>query len=557
MRVDRLYLKNFRNLRDFEVDFHVSSSRQVVVGRNGVGKSNLIEALLWIFRDLDLEQDSKFAYEIEYHCNSEYVKIASIESPRETADEPVRFARTYWIAEGKGQPTETQTGRDYSPLRQAEFYRRNRPRSGQPSPQRLLPQYVFGYYSGVSERFNKIFLTHEENYFREQVSGKEAPLRAVFQARPHHSQFALLSFFAAKDEGAKQFLRSDFHIEGLASVLFILREPYWKRKGVTAGDQRFWGAGGKVSVFLDGLYQQAFAPMIGKAKRRISVGRVKTFDERFCFIPSEERLQQLADHLEPKEFFARLESTIFSDLVDRDGKDVRIRLKLVGQEEPITFDELSEGEQQLLTIIGLMKFTAQNESLFLLDEPDTHLNPAWCLDYLNNLINYGGNPPNSQIIITTHSPLTFAGLDQNEVVVLERGEDGMVTSQHPTSPPKGMGFQAILTSEFFGLRSAIDSETLAKLDRKRELALKEEKTEEELADLTQLDEELGRLDFSKAARDPLYLEFIRAITAAQTANPEIARPAPAAADWHLRQRVASDIAARLLREEADETHETH
>jgi predicted ATPase len=555
MRVDRLYLKGFKNLREFEVDFHVSSSRQVVVGRNGVGKSNLLEALLWIFRELDLEEESRFVYEIEYHCNSEYVKISSAERQKNADHEPVRYARSYWIAQGSPQPTERLEARDYKPLRQTEFYLRNRPSGGKPNPLRVLPHYVFGYYSGVSERFNKVFSKHEEDYFKEQVTGKEAPLRPLFLARPHHSQFALLSFFAAKDEKAKQFLQAQFHIDALDSVLFVLREPYWKGKGKKASDQRFWGAGGKVSVFLDALYQNALAPMAGTAKRRISVGREKTFEERFCFIQDETTLQQLAEGLEPKEFFARLESAIFSDLVDRDGKDVRIRLKLTGHKEPITFDELSEGEQQLLTIIGLMRFTSQNESLFLLDEPDTHLNPAWCLDYLDNLVEFGGNPPNSQIIMTTHSPLTFAGLDQNEVVVLEREEDGSIKSEHPAFPPKGMGFQAILTSEFFQLRSGIDKETLKRIDRKRDLALQLEKTTAEYAELAQLDDELGRLDFSKAARDPLYLEFIRAITAAQSEHPEIARPAPTAADWQLRQRIAQDIAERLLR--AEGVHEAH
>ena len=62
MRIDRLYLPNYRNLIDFEVDFDQTSVRQVIVGRNGVGKSNLLEALTWIFRDLDLEDESGFAY---------------------------------------------------------------------------------------------------------------------------------------------------------------------------------------------------------------------------------------------------------------------------------------------------------------------------------------------------------------------------------------------------------------------------------------------------------------------------------------------------------------
>src|ERR1700722_6949458 len=75
MRIDRLFLKEFRNLIEFEVDFDQTSTRQVIVGRNGVGKSNLLEALTRIFRDLDLEEDSEFGYEIEYLCNRHAIKI--------------------------------------------------------------------------------------------------------------------------------------------------------------------------------------------------------------------------------------------------------------------------------------------------------------------------------------------------------------------------------------------------------------------------------------------------------------------------------------------------
>jgi predicted ATPase len=556
MRVDRLFLKNFKNLQDFEVDFDVTSSRQVIVGRNAVGKSNLLEALAWIFRELDLEEEPSFEYQIEYHCNNHYVKIEA--AKRAQAD---GFARSYFLSKGTSKPAETTANRDYKSIRQTDFYRRNRPVDGAVNSARVLPLYVFGYYSGVSGRFNRVFERHEEKYYREQITGEEAPLRSLFLAKPYHSQFALLSFFAASDEPAKDFLRNEFRISGLQSVLFALHEPYWKRAkrpnrlSPENDDSRFWRAGGKVSAFLDALYSNALAPMAGSSRRRVSVGQERTFEMRYCFIPDETALKRLAGDLEPKEFFARLESTIFSDLVAIDGSDVRIRVNLIDREASVTFTELSEGEQQLLTIIGLMRFTAQNESLFLLDEPDTHLNPAWCLDYLANLRDYGVEPPESQILMTTHSPLTFAGLNENEVVILQRTADGTIGSQHPMSAPRGMGFQAILTSEFFGLRSAIDRATLAKIDAKRELALKEQKSEDELRTLAALDEELGRLDFSKAARDPLYLEFIRAMTNAQKEYPQIAKPVPDTSDWHLRNEIAKDVAIRLL--EAQSNDETH
>jgi len=558
MRIDRLRLESYRNLVDFEIDFDETSNRQVIVGRNGVGKSNLIEALAWIFRDLDLEEDSEFGYEIEYLCNGYFVKVNSYQTNAEECEKnsniPQRFRRHYEIA--KQADCEAQTdglARPYEQISEREFFRRNRPENQQPNPDRLLPLYVFGYYSGTISRFAKIFEAHEEKYFKEQVVGKEAPLRPLFLAKPHHSQFALLAFYAIHDSAAQKYLQDEFRIIGLDSVLFSLREPYWRQSKPAKnrrdmGDPRFWFAAGKVAPFLDSLFAHSFAPMSGVERIRISIGKDKTKERRYCFLPDQESLQAIADGLSNKEFFTRLESLFFSDLVDRSGADVRTWIRLKDCKEPATFQDLAEGERQLLTILGLMRFTAEKEALFLLDEPDTHLNPAWCLDYLYNLRVYGAEPENGQIIMITHSPLTFAGMDKNEVVVMQRSADGKVFADHPTSAPKGMGFAAILTSDFFGMRSMLDRDTLKKIDSKRELALKPKKTDDDRKELAKLNDELSSLDFSHTVRDPLYLEFIRAITAAQEDDPSLKDPAPPVDIWRKRQEIAKDIAERLLKE---------
>src|ERR1039458_8147641 len=102
MRIDRLHITEFRNLIDFEVDFDQTSNRQVIVGRNGVGKSNLLEALTRIFRDLDLEEESEFGYEIEYLCNQRCIKIACVQTNagerKANPNIPKRFKRQYWTA---------------------------------------------------------------------------------------------------------------------------------------------------------------------------------------------------------------------------------------------------------------------------------------------------------------------------------------------------------------------------------------------------------------------------------------------------------------------------
>jgi predicted ATPase len=554
MRIDRFFLKDFRNLVEFEVDFDQTSTRQVVVGRNAVGKSNLLEALTWIFRDLDLEEESQFAYEIEYLCNQFCIKIrcgqSNSDEYKTNPNIAKRFKRQYWTASEAACANLPQgASRPYEEMSESEFFRRSRPIGHDPNPERLLPLYVFGYYSGTITRFAKIFEKHEERYFKEQITGAEAPLRPLFQAKPHHSQFALLAFYATHDAEAQRFLSNEFRIEGLDSVLFSLREPYWKPpKGSKGkGDPRFWFAGGKVAPFLNSLFVLSFAPMSGAERIRISIGQEKTKERRYCFLPDQKSLQSIAEGLSNKEFFARLESLVFSDLVDGSGSDVRIWIRLKGCTDLATFQDLAEGERQMLTVLGLMRFTAENEALFLLDEPDTHLNPAWCLDYLDNLQKYGGSPQNSQIIMTTHSPLTFAGMEKNEVVVMERNAEGRIFADHPTSAPKGMGFAAIITSDFFGLRSTLDKDTLKKIDTKRELALKPEKTDEDRRQLERLNDELAGLDFSHAVRDPLYEEFIRAITTATKENPELQKPAPQLEMWRERQKIAKDIAERLLK----------
>lgn len=65
MRINRLRIDNFRNLKNFEISFTVSGTdadgqvqtfnSYAVIGQNGSGKSNLLAAVIAIFRDLDLE----------------------------------------------------------------------------------------------------------------------------------------------------------------------------------------------------------------------------------------------------------------------------------------------------------------------------------------------------------------------------------------------------------------------------------------------------------------------------------------------------------------------
>ena len=484
MRLDRLTIGSFKNLRDFSVDFDEQSPTTVLVGRNGTGKSNLLEALTIIFRDLDLGEPPQFPYRLEYVCRGRKIKVAAF-----MPDDPKNIHT--WV-DGVGVP--------YRQLARVDG-------------QRCLPNYVFGYYSGPSNRMEEHFKKHQERFYRDLLDAKDKPLRPLFYARPIHSQFVLLAFFLKEEEETKQFLRDYLWIEGLDSALFVMNEPPWKSR---EGDERFWKARGTVSQFLDRLYGLALAPL--RLKQRVSTGFRKTTSREhlYLYLKDLAALRGLVkQYATQQELFKALESTYISELIS----EVRIRVKARNVGGSLTFRELSEGEQQLLMVLGLLRFTKEDESLFLLDEPDTHLNPAWSLQYLDFLHRIGGSQSNSHLIMATHDPLAIAGLTRSQVQIMQRDDEtGRIGAECPRDDPKGMGVAGLLTSDVYGLRSELDLETLGLLDQKRALAAKAKLTDKERARLRELDERLRGLDFSISVRDPMYKRFVEAMSAREKAE---------------------------------------
>jgi AAA15 family ATPase/GTPase len=73
MRLDYVRIGGFKNLNGVEVDFEESQLTTVIIGENGTGKSNLIEALVRIFRDIDLGERTPFSYEVHYLIRSNMI----------------------------------------------------------------------------------------------------------------------------------------------------------------------------------------------------------------------------------------------------------------------------------------------------------------------------------------------------------------------------------------------------------------------------------------------------------------------------------------------------
>jgi predicted ATPase len=516
MRVDKLRIKNFKNLQDFSIDFDESQLTTVLIGRNGTGKSNLIEALVAIFGDLDPADRPSFEYDLKYECRGHNIEVFALPSEK---------TKTFRILV------------DGIELSKGRFNdRRNE----------LLPNHVFGYYSGPSRRLESYFDSHQKDFYEALLSGEEKPLRRFFYARPIHSQFVLLSYFSFPDKVADSFLKNQFGIKGLESVLVVLKEPDWAGRlsehAKTLGDQRFWFARGVVKDFLSGLYDAALAP-IRVTESVASDYRSKPTQEEhlYLFVADEKSLAKLAStYASNQDFFKQLESMYISDLL----RETRIKVKKTDTGVDITFKELSEGEQQLLTVLGLMKFTREQESLFLLDEPNTHLNPVWAYSYMDLLEQVAYPGENSQLIIATHEPLMICGLTRNQVQILEF-LDGKIIARPPAEDPKGMGVAGVLTSELFGLQSTLDRETLAKLQRRQELFGKEKRNEKEGEEMRRLSDELAQFGFGKTVRDPLYEKFLKALSR----NPIFKKPLLTPEEIKKQDNIADSVIDEILAEE--------
>jgi energy-coupling factor transporter ATP-binding protein EcfA2 len=253
-------------------------------------------------------------------------------------------------------------------------------------------------------------------------------------------------------------------------------------------------------------------------------GSRKTSEHVYLYLKDLASLEALATQYDgnASRLFAAFESILAADLLN----ELRVRVKARGVNGSVTFRELSEGEQQLLMVLGLLRFTRSDESLFLLDEPDTHLNPVWSLRYIDMLTEHSGQGfSTSQIVMASHDPLVIASLLASQVCLLERdAETGIVTATRPATDPRGMGVSALLTSEIYGLASELDPATYAKLERRRWLAAADDPSVEELAELRRLTKELEDLDFAFSDRDPLYYRFEKAMSLISRADEPVMTP---------------------------------
>lgn len=438
MNIHYLHIPKFKNLENFTFENKEIVPMQVIVGQNGSGKSNFLEALSLIFAHLqygqNLAKNEDFAYEIEYEYNKHTIHIKS-----EVGKKALFFLNG--IATTQKQFLEDKAA--------------------------FLPKHLIAYYSGMSKRMEMVFKKFEQKQKIEFKHNSESPFMPVLYMKDYHSRLIFLACIAFSDEVfgnlAKQFLG----ILDLEDITLIIKQPYWAKNGKNK-DKKFWGTEGVMKEVLELLELHSAQKDDNSKKYFLKLSDIKNLAQSYLAIREVNEEPALR-------FFQALESLYWSDLVE----SVTINVKRNNTSIPIT--ELSEGEMQLLLVLGFVRLFKDKECLFLLDEPDTHLNPMWKYHYLHYLREIAGQSPKSQILITSHEALVVSGLKKESIKVFRRNSKGEIISATPEKDMIGLDIEEILTSDTFGLTTTLDRETYIKVLEKRKLygLLKTQLSEEE------------------------------------------------------------------------------
>jgi predicted ATPase len=456
MKIKKLWISSYKNLFDVELTFS-SDLITLFVGQNGLGKSNLLEALILIFRDLDLltseqefeewaSKENHFQYNINYESKTLDIKIQCKDDLFSIFVRPIDSTEAFKMI-------------DFTTF--------------QLNKSDYLPDYVLGYYSGENDRIKVFFNAHRNKRIsnlksRDPKIGVTA-LGKMFFTEKNYGELLFFAMWVFKEvspysEKIKKLLNEYLGIELSSKVLIGFNNPTFAKNfperdadnlisNIQEGvDRPFWGLTGNIDLLLRALWNNnsEYATPIAFEDSSFDADKDKNGFISFNDLDYSSLASELKGKIDdPIHLFDILQAA------DELGIVYEIKTEMIKDGQAVTHDfkELSEGERQLLTVLGLIIVTGRDDCLFLLDEPDTHLNPVWQRDFVGLLNEMNLNDDQSHIMLATHSPLIVQSSDGADVLLFSKA-DGKIKLELSEIPIHNWRTDHVLTSKYFGLESA-------------------------------------------------------------------------------------------------------
>jgi len=478
----------YRSLANPRCKFHNGSedlkeaAPVCLVGLNGSGKSNLIEAIADVFCFLEL-------------INLPWENTKSKTSKYKKNDH--KFDLSYTITDSSGTRLISIRKTKKS---NADFFEVSK--SGDETPitstsERLavLPRRIIGYSSGLNETVSHTFLRTRTLYSQEVrdaappaghslSESKEAfDTRTIYMDYESNAQILLCNYIF-RDAIDLDFIKRHTRITGVSSFELRFSRKIAGKSGqsgiarltneLVTFSKKFARCAGE--EYDDKKLEQSFAYKLDEKTKKLFVKEFKTAENLFLAMYKWSLLNALV--LSDSQRTVYLKEDVTKGTLERppvvppksrlfDVIDMKVNLS----EPKITIDYsgLSDGEHQFVQVFGTILLFNEPGSLFLFDEPESHFNPEWRTKF-NNILNSTPNATTHEYIISTHSPYIISGSRGTNVFKFTR--NGSTVQCKPIDfETYGASFDYLL-KKLFSIQSFIDEgakEALSKILKRANL----------------------------------------------------------------------------------------
>ena len=495
MQIKRLCVNDHLCLVDFEINFNTinGGSSTILIGENGTGKSTMLETILEILMSFDSKTREKYLdydYLLEYNYAQKDISITK-------RGKNYSIIIDDQIVEGKYEQINAIL-RDIS----------------------IFPQRIITFYSGMNNRMlsdlsyeNRTHKVHcrktLEKYLKivnneiEEKTPKipQFPKKKYYYCDERMVDIYLAAILDGNSSFEKHYLQNECHFYYVQNVdvmidldrvewlfdreHFVEHEPFNFYSIIDFLDYRF------TDIFRRGfLYSQ-------DGKGYFSLTKVSELE---------------IDCISILNFYETLQSLF----------NARLKVTVAFGESNTSCETMSEGQRQLIKVLGMLGICKTEDCLVLMDEPDAHMNPKWKYEIKETIDHSLASAVNTQAIIATHDPLVINGVSKEFIRIFTHNQSLARNNGYyftkviaPTEDTEGMGIDGLLQSEYYGLPSVLDSETKKKMDKKHSLLVKKKEgtiTEAEMQTLLELTIDLENMSFARnIPTDSYYDEYVAAM----------------------------------------------